>query len=197
MGLTDKLKADRNTLDALVATIPGFRGYKEREIRRDADKLVRRHVSSLLEEQRKRLSDIQVELLEAGRFDLLDDLERIGTKVHGVLNRLKTAAYGYAGLFDAVKVNEEQLDALYRFDLGLLDLVGDFRDALDRLEEAVTAKEDLVAPVDAVKSVVDGLAATVRGRERVVLGEALPDLPEPSAEEPPEQEAAGDSETMS
>jgi len=197
MGLTDKLKADRNTLDALVATIPGFRGYKEREIRRDADKLVRRHVSGLLEEQRKRLSDIQVELLEAARFDLLDDLERIGTKVHGVLNRLKTAAYGYAGLFDAVKVNEEQLEALYCFDLGLLDLVADFRDALDRLEEAVAAKEDLAAPVHAVKSVVDGLAATVRGRERVVLEEALPDLSEPSAEEPPEQEAAGDPETTS
>ncbi|MGQ9585365.1 MAG: hypothetical protein ACUVXG_08190 [Anaerolineae bacterium] len=189
MDLKDKLKADRNALDELVAKIPGFRGYKEREIRRDADRLIRQHVSRLLEEQRKRLSEIQAQLVEAGRIDLLDDLERLGTRVQGVINKLKTAAYGYAGLFDAVKVNEEQLDALYRFDQGLLDLVAEIRDALDSLAEAVESEAGLAAPLKVLRSAVGRLSSTVRKREAAILEGQLPDLPErPAAEtvDPPE-----------
>jgi hypothetical protein len=189
MSLKDKMKADRNALDELVAKIPGFRGYKEREVRRDADRVLRQHVSGLLEEQRKRLNELQLQLLEGGRVDLLDDLERVGTKVQGVINRLRTAAYGYAGLFDAVKVNEEQLDALYRFDEKLLSLVGDLRDALDRLGEALDVGEDLGGALKHLKKAADGLASTVRKREEVVVGEVLPDLPaQEEAEAPGEPE---------
>lgn len=189
MGLKDKMKADRNALDELVAKIPGFRGYKEREVRRDADRVVRQHVSALLEEERKRLNGLQLQLLEEGRVDLLDDLERVGTKVQGVINRLRTAAYGYAGLFDAVKVNEEQLDALYRFDEKLLALVGDLRGALDRLGEVLDAGEDLERALKHLRRVVDRLASTVRKREEVVVGEVLPETPvQPEAEDSDEPE---------
>ncbi len=194
MGLKDKMKADRNALEELVAKIPGFRGYKERELRRDADRVLRQHVSALLEEQRKRLNEVQLRLLEGGRVDLLDDLERFGTKVQGVINRLRTAAYGYAGLFDAVKVNEEQLDALYRFDEKLLSLVDDLRDALDRLGEALDAEEDLGGALKRLKRAVDGLASTVRKREEAVVGEVLLDLPAGEAETPAEPEGTPPSE---
>lgn len=195
MSLKDKMKADRNALDELVAKIPGFRGYKEREVRRDADRVLRQHVSQLLEEQRKRLNELQVQLLEGGQVDLLDDLERIGTKVQGVINRLKTAAYGYAGLFDAVKVNEEQLDALYRFDEKLLNLVAELRDALDGLGEALDAGEELGRALKHLQRTVDGLSRTVRKREKVVVGEALPEPPAPApAEAPAEGEPAGPTE---
>ncbi|MBC7224419.1 MAG: hypothetical protein H5T59_09145, partial [Anaerolineae bacterium] len=179
MSLRDKMEADRNALEELVAKIPGFRGYKERETRRDADRVLRQHISRLLEEQRTRLNQLQLEVLSLGRVDLLDDLERVGTKVQGVVNRLRTAAYGYAGLFDAVKVDEEQLDALYRFDEGLINLVGQVRDALDDLTDALEAGEELGEVLKGVRETVDRLASTVRGREAVILGEALPDLPEP------------------
>ncbi|MGQ9713200.1 MAG: hypothetical protein ACUVST_00395 [Anaerolineae bacterium] len=183
------MKADRNALDELVAKIPGFRGYKEREVRRDADRVLRQHISALLEEERKRLNGLQLQLLEGGRVDLLDDLERVGTKVQGVINRLRTAAYGYAGLFDAVKVNEEQLDALYRFDEKLLTLVDGLRDALDRLGEVLDAGEDLERALKHLKQVVDGLASTVRKREEVVVGEVLPETPaQPEAEDSDEPE---------
>ncbi|MGC8837488.1 MAG: hypothetical protein ACP5UM_03630 [Anaerolineae bacterium] len=187
MSLRDKMKADRNALDALVAQIPGFRGYKERELRRDADRVLRQHVAQLLEEQRKRLNELQLQLLEGGRVDLLDDLERVGTKVQGVINRLRTAAYGYAGLFDAVKVNEEQLDALYRFDEKLLNLVGEVRSALDHLGGALDAGEDLGAALKRLKRAADGLASTVRKREEVVVGEVLPDVPAETEAEAPEE----------
>lgn len=178
MSLRDKMEADRNALDALVAKIPGFQGYKDRETRRDADRVLRQHISRLLEEQRTRLNQLQLEVLSLGRIDLLDDLERVGTRVQGVVNRLRTAAYGYAGLFDAVKVNEEQLEALYQFDEGLINLVGQMRDALDHLTEVLEARQELGEALKNLRETVDRLASTVRGREAVILGEALPDLPE-------------------
>ena len=173
MDLTDKLKAGRNALEELVSRIPGFEGYKEKEIRRDADHLVRQHVTRLLQGQHGRLSGLQVELLEAGKFDLLDDIERVGTKVLAVINRLKTASYGYAGLFDAVKVQEEQLEALYRFDHGLLRNVDEIQDAIDQVAEAVRSGEDLADPLRSLKSVTEELTTAVRGREEAVLGDGL------------------------
>jgi 2-hydroxychromene-2-carboxylate isomerase len=77
-------------------------------------------------------------------------LERIGSldkSLDALANAVRHAGSGYAGLFDAAKVREEQLEALYRFDLDLVDDVDTVREAaaalgaddgtLLRLEQAV------------------------------------------------------------
>ncbi|HQN96319.1 MAG TPA: hypothetical protein PLM61_08100, partial [Thermoanaerobaculales bacterium] len=40
-------------------------------------------------------------------------------------NRIRHADYGYTGFFDAVKIGERELAAIYEFDLGLMASVDD------------------------------------------------------------------------
>jgi hypothetical protein len=40
----------------------------------------------------------------------VDDLEGAAIKLRQFIDRVRTASYGYAGFFDAVKVRSEELD---------------------------------------------------------------------------------------
>jgi hypothetical protein len=48
--------------EALVAKIPGYKGYKEKEMRREADALLRQHLAGKFGEQ-SRAGDIASQLL--------------------------------------------------------------------------------------------------------------------------------------
>ena len=128
-------------LESLVAKIPGYKGYKDKELRREADKLLRNELATKLDDQRKRLSGQQMELVSQAQIEYLDDLERAVMKLQHLIDRIRTTSYGYAGLFDAVKVKEEQLDALYEFDNQMLNFVEEVAADVDHTATAIGAKE--------------------------------------------------------
>ncbi|MGD2207649.1 MAG: hypothetical protein PVH17_12820 [Anaerolineae bacterium] len=128
-------------LERLVAKVPGYKGYKEKEMRREADKLLRMQIASKLDDQRKRMSELQVQLVSQAQIEFVDDLERAVIKLQHLIDRIRTASYGYGGLFDAVKVKEEQLDALYEFDNEMLNFVDEVADDVDVVTSAIAAKE--------------------------------------------------------
>jgi CII-binding regulator of phage lambda lysogenization HflD len=139
-------------LENLTKKIPGYKGYKDKELRREADKLLRMEVADKLDDQRKRLTELQNRLISQAQIEFLDDLERAVMKLQLLIDRIKTASYGYAGLFDAIKVKEEQLDALYEFDNKMLDFVGEIAADVDRVASAISAKEGIG---DAITDLVD------------------------------------------
>jgi len=110
--LRDTVSGARGTLETLIGKIPGYHGYKEKEMRREADKLLRTHLSQRFQEQRTKLSNVQNQLASEGKLEHMGLLERTMLQLQLLIDRLKVAEYGYAGLFDAVRVQEEQLDAL-------------------------------------------------------------------------------------
>ena len=156
-------------LEELVRKIPGYKGYKDKELRREADKLLRLHAARGFEQQRRRLNSVQLELTNAGRLGVIVGLDRALMKMQFLIDRLKTASYGYAGLFDAVKVKEAELDALYEFDSALLDRV----DAVSDLVKAVSAAEtdeDVTKTGNELLGVLEEINETFSKRQDVVLG---------------------------
>ena len=133
MDLRETVESALGGLESLVSKIPGYKGYKDKELRREADKLLRDELAMKLDDQRKRLSSLQMELISQAQIEFLDDLERAVMKLQLLIDRISTASYGYAGLFDAVKVKEEQLDALYEFDNQMLNFVDEIAADLDHV----------------------------------------------------------------
>jgi hypothetical protein len=82
-----------------------------------------------------------VQLVSQAQIEFVDDLERAVIKLQHLIDRIRTASYGYGGLFDAVKVKEEQLDALYEFDNEMLNFVDEVADDVDVVTSAIAAKE--------------------------------------------------------
>jgi len=141
MDLRETVEAALGGLEGLIKKVPGYKGYKEKELRREADKLLRMEVAGKLDDQRKRLSDLQVQLVSQAQIEFVDDMERAVMKLQLLIDRIKTASYGYAGLFDAVKIKEDQLDVLYEFDNKMLDFVDEIASGIDQITSAITAKE--------------------------------------------------------
>src|SRR5690349_4200306 len=112
MDYREKVFNEADPLKQLMMKIPGFQGYYNKEMRRDADKLLRDHLAGQLAQQRDRLSQIQSNLVQAKAFETVGQLDRAMSKLQTLIDRIRTATYGYAGLFDAAKVDEQALDRI-------------------------------------------------------------------------------------
>lgn len=135
--LFDRVTSQQDPLKKLLAKIPGFKGYIERVDRRNADKLLRETISDKYQAQWQRISSVQRDLVNAGHFDVLDDIEVAATRLRQFIDRIKTAAYGYSSFFESTKINEAELEKVYQFDLALVTLGDEISNAVDNLEASI------------------------------------------------------------
>ena len=168
--LTEKIQASQSKFEELVSKIPGYAGYKQKEQRREADKLLRLHVARQYEEQLRRLNDVQYALTATGRLASIVTLERAVMKLQLLIDRIKTASYGYAGLFDGIKVDEQALDQLYSFDLAMLEGVNEISSLLDKLAAAAETEAGTAAEANDLVAALERLNTTFSRRHDVILG---------------------------
>lgn len=121
----------------LASKIPGFKGYVDRQNRRDSDKLIRDTLFRRFRELEGRVSDLQVDFINQGEIEQTDDLEKAALRLRTFADKVRTAPRGYAGLFDAIKINEPELAKLYEFDAALLDKADEIGRAIDNIHESV------------------------------------------------------------
>ncbi len=139
-------------------------------MRRDSDKLLRETLATQLGVQLQRLDDLQKQMISAGRFEYLDETGNAATKLKTFIDRVQKASYGYSGLFDAVRVKEDELDRLYDFDNRLMGYVERLAGALASLETAIPSGEGLADAVRQVLSICGEANQTFDMREQVILG---------------------------
>jgi hypothetical protein len=164
--ILDKARAAQNALERLMNSVPGFKGYRERDLRRDADRLQREHIAARLEDAKKALNQVAAALTRGGDLDVINDVETARKRIDKVANRIRYAERGYSGFFDAVKVDETILAKVYAFDLGLVDDVDGVRAAASAApgaSDARVAVQDLIGRIDA-------LDARLSEREDVLRG---------------------------
>jgi len=166
-------KDNMGAIEALVAGLPGISGYVDKELRRDADKRVRMLIASRLEEQKQALFGIQRKLTKSGGLKYLDDVDAAIQKLQLLADRMKTASYGYAGLFDPVKVKEEELNALHRFDVALAARTVEVEDAVKTLAGAVDGEGDVEAAAASLTDLVTELNSLYMRRSEAIVS---PDL---------------------
>ena len=119
----DMARERRNILEKLGAKIPGFKGYLERELRRDVDKMQREWLAGQVDRARFSMNGKIRDWTRSGRLEDLDLASSIEKALDRLANRIRHADYGSSGFFDAVKIGEAELDEVYAFDLALSETV--------------------------------------------------------------------------
>ncbi len=152
--ILDKARTGQNDLERIANAIPGFKGYREKELRRDADRLQREYLSARLEECKKTLNDQAAAVSRSGDLAAINDLETARKRLDKVVNRIRYADRGYAGFFATMKVDEAALARVYQFDLGLLQDVEGVREGgpLPRMIERIDALEARLAEREQILS---------------------------------------------
>ncbi len=158
----------RNWLERLGDKIPGYAGYVAKERRRDIDKLHREHLADRLRAAKQPVNEAVRELSSSGRLFEVGPLDRVLKKIDQVENRVRFASYGYAGFFDAVKVEEPQLDRLYSFDLALVQRVEELEHHARGLKAKMVTGPELKASAARLESALDEFNRTFDERSRSI-----------------------------
>lgn len=166
----EKVSGGMDPLTKLISLVPGFSGYVERENRRAADKLVRETIATRFEEMLKRLSNLQSDLVSAGKIEYVDDLEKAALQLRTFTDKIRMAPRGYAGVFDAVKVNEKELENMYNFDLAFFDLAAEIGRGIDNVEASLADDNALPATIRNITTLARQAVDTFNRRSEVFTG---------------------------
>ena len=167
----EKVKSQQDPFKRLASMIPGFGGYVERQNRRDADKLLRDTVARRFDEQWKRASQLQVDMVSLGMIQYVDDMERATLQLRTFIDKISTAPRGFSGLFDAVKINERELEAIYQYDAAFFDLAEQVGRALDNVEASLGDETALPAAIRNLTSIARMAVENYNRRSEVVIGD--------------------------
>jgi hypothetical protein len=159
-------------LEKISLAIPGFRGYKLKEMRREADKLIRGHLYRRLVGAESSLKEIFQRLVINKLMDVLDDTDRLIAKFDRVSELINHASYGYGGFFNAVKVEEDDLDKMINFDLKLVDNVKDIEAKVKQFRgDVMDGKFEKVRTyVNDIRESIEALESTFDERKEVIMG---------------------------
>jgi hypothetical protein len=167
----------RNWLERLGDKIPGYGGYVAKERRRDADKLHREHLAERLRAAKQPLNDLMRELSSTGRLFEVGPVDRVLKKFDQIENRVRFASYGYAGFFDAVKIEEPQLERIYRFDLSLVEKVEELERQARELGQKSSTADGLKQSAAELERAADDLNKTFDERYRSIENFSPDDSP--------------------
>ena len=165
-----KVTSQQDPFKRLVSIIPGFNGYIERQNRRDADKVLRDTVARRFEEQYQRASQLQSDLVNAGKIEFVDDMEKAVIKLRTFIDKISTAPRGYSGMFDAVKINEKELESIYQFDAAFFDLAEQVGRGLDNVEASLGDDAALPAAIRNITALARLAVETYNKRSEAVTG---------------------------
>jgi len=167
-----KVKGERSFLERIMGYIPLYHGYKEKELRRESDRLVRMEVVNKLKAAKTSIrqaftSPAAVQKLspdDASKYDTLT------YRLDRITQRVDRAVAGYAGMFDAVKVKEDKLDTVIQTDVNFVEKAEEIRaDSvnLSKIQPGIpdwgTAADALISKIGDFDSLIDERSEVLRG----------------------------------
>ncbi len=130
----------QHPLADFLRKIPVLSAYREKEMRREVDRRLREALAQALEAQRRRVTDLQRDLLRVpGGLGWMGLMERVQSRFTLLMDKIRTATDGYRPLFDLERVDEAALERLRRFDQDFAQEALRVEEDLDALRQAVGA----------------------------------------------------------
>ena len=165
-------KSQMRLSERIAAALPGFRGYKEKELRRESDKLIRNHLYLKLTRDKDNVRSISQKIADKRYLDILPDIDRLTAKMDRIAEKVNHASYGYSGFYDIVKIKEENLDHMIAYDNQLLDSFNALTADIDALKIQLLGGDysNLKDKIQGVADKLEMLEDTFDRRQEVILG---------------------------
>jgi hypothetical protein len=154
-----------NRMNNLLHQVPGYSGYRDKENRRDEDKRLREAIANAVQASVERLTQYNADLSAERELKAVGRIEKLIGQVRLLADRIRTASYGYGGIFTEREVDGAALDQLRQFDLSLQQEVSSLQEKVATLVGSSPPQDDAVR---ALSDDIDRLSMLFSARTDVV-----------------------------
>ena len=138
-----------NIFDKIGSLIPGYRGYSERDSRRNCDKQLRSVLSLRLYECENILVKKINEAITNSNKPLMRKIEVCRKSINTTQSKVNYASYGASSFFGDHQIKEDELMKIYHFDLDITEIVSEIEDTIleddtDAIIKKLTKLESLL-----------------------------------------------------
>jgi len=164
----DQVKSKESFLEKIARIIPGYNGYVNRDNSRELDSMLRNELAVRLDANHMKLKNTVLNLSQRGKLFESDGINRLDKKLQQTVNKFRSAARGYSGAFDVVKVKDDKLNQLYQFDANLLDEVENISAACSEMENNAKTSVDIKPSIEKADAMLDLLIRLFDERESIL-----------------------------
>lgn len=169
--IRNEVDESRGVLKKLQLLIPGFRGYRQLEDLRVADALLRKQVSTYLENSESKLQDFRSSLVSSGNYQYLTMVASELSRVQQFQGELLHSEQGYSGISPSIRIDTQKLNALYEYDYAFLQGASDMVTLSDMSSVDLTAQQDLAKRLSDLDAAIKKMKSA--WEQRLVKVEAI------------------------
>ncbi|QXO95338.1 hypothetical protein KSK55_02740 [Methanospirillum purgamenti] len=116
-----KMNDDRSLIEYISRYVPLYRGYKEKDVRREIDAQIRDKLFRKLHKIIDDLTWCKRELINSDQFNLGKSVEQTIIQTDILANKISHAKQGYSAIWQAIKIDTEDLSKLITYDASLFE----------------------------------------------------------------------------
>jgi hypothetical protein len=167
-----KVRGEQGLLEKIMGYIPGYRGYKAKELRRESDRLVRTDAVNRLKAAKTAIRRAYANPAISQKLSSEDSyrFDALTYRLDRVTQRIDRAVAGYQGMFDAVKVKEDKLETVIQHDLNLIQKAEVIKSDCENLAKMQpgnpnwgTTMDNLISKVEEFDALIDERTEVLRG----------------------------------
>ena len=146
-------------LERLQLMVPGYRGYKAKDLIRQDDFLIRSSVKTKLENALSKIAELEAQIVSTSPFSPeLKKLEFLASKIRTLISEMVASQGGGADVYARYKITTEALDEIVKNDLNMINIanqiyndisagrVDSIASMLNQLREVLVRRQELVFP---------------------------------------------------
>lgn len=167
--LYDRIIDQKGSLERLVARIPGFKGYHEKQARRTADRMLRDYIAGQLQDSIDRFIRVEKKVLDKMGLSYMTKTRDVKTIMQTYQNQVQTAAPKYDGMWAQIKIEAPDLERIYAFDEAQMRYVDQFNRAIDKVESSVGDEEAFESALDELEEIANEAQEAFKLRDDVIV----------------------------
>jgi len=115
-NLKAKIQANRDFIDRITVSLPGFKGYVEKSGNYDADRMIRSFIADKIFSAKNSLGVVSGDNVKNGNLGAAQEFDSLSNLLEGLVKKVEYADYGASGTFSKIKITEEDQNRLLEYD---------------------------------------------------------------------------------
>ena len=161
----EQIKSREGFLEKIKRYIPGYDGYVNKDNSRELDTILRNQLATGLELNKPKIKNAVLNLSHNKKLFETQDIDKLDKKNESAIAKFRSAARGYSGAFDVVKIDAGKLNMIYDFDASLLANVQEVGNLFSELETNSATNTDVRDSIIKISASLDNLLKKFDERE--------------------------------